>query len=81
MPQPPAGRADNQVMLVGMQGRVVHSAAAVRRLPAPASPPPGPLDAVIGMLLARAAPFDPATQLAIRQQQGWAPKLPPPSRR
>jgi hypothetical protein len=59
-------------------GDRVPSAAALRALPAPSTPPNGPLDAVIGMLLARAAPFDAATQQALRRQQGWGAQAPQP---
>ena len=56
-------------------GRVA-SAAALRALQPPSSPPPGPLDVVVGLLLARAAPFDAATQAALRLQQGWGTRPP-----
>jgi hypothetical protein len=58
--------------------RGVATAAALRALPAPSSPPPGPIDGVVGMLLARAAPFDQATQLALRRQHGWGTAAPQP---
>jgi hypothetical protein len=69
--------ADNALVDI-MWERGVATAAALRALPAPRVPPPGPLDAVIGILLARAAPFDQATQLALRRQQGWGTAAPQP---
>ena len=46
-----------QVTVVPMQQ--VSSATALRALPVPTAPPPGTLEAVIGMLLAREAPAPP----------------------
>jgi hypothetical protein len=65
-------------MEVGLQDRVTMTAASVRRLPAPTVPPPGGLDGVIGLLLARAAPFDTDAQAAVRRQQGWSHNPPEP---
>ena len=65
-------------MEVGLQDRVTVTASSVRRLPAPTVPPPGGIDGVIGLLLARAAPFDRDAQAALRRQQGWSHNPPEP---
>jgi hypothetical protein len=69
--------ADN-VTVSQRDAQGVVTVAALRALPPPAVPPPGPLDGVIGLLLARAAPFDRATQAALCRQQGWGPDAPEP---
>lgn len=48
----------------------------VRLLPPPASPPPGSLEVVAGLLLARAVPFDRPVHASIRAR--WGLGLPPP---
>ena len=56
----------------------VSSPAALRALPLPTTPPPGTLDTVVGLLLARAAPFDASTQNLLRRQHGWVVTAPEP---
>ena len=47
----------------------------VRRVPLPASPPPGPLERVAWLLLHRAVPMDPAVQAGLAER--WGLSVPP----